>query len=83
MTPLRTEKVVFLNRSKASRVEVLEYVADLEQRNELSEVLLVIRDQAGNYSFIGATEEVATDPARILGQLEMLKQIIMQHSGVV
>lgn len=81
MTPIRMEKVVFLDRSKASRVEVLEYAAELESNEELSEILMVVRDIGGSYSFIGATDEVMHDPARVVGQLEMLKQIILQHSA--
>lgn len=76
---MRTDKVVFLDRSKASRVEVLEYAAELERREQLSEVLMVVRDTDGNYSFVGATDEVIQDPARVIGQLEMLKQAILGH----
>lgn len=77
---MRTNKVVFLDRSKASRVEVLEFAADLERNEELSEVLMVIRDTAGVYSFVGATDEVLQDPARVIGQLEMLKQAILNQA---
>jgi hypothetical protein len=76
---LRTDKVVFLDRSKASRVEVLEFVAELERTEQLSEVLMVVRDATGNYSFVGATDEVMQDPARVIGQLEMLKQAILDQ----
>lgn len=79
MTSIRTDKVVFLNRSKASRVEVLQYAAEMEHKDELSELLMVVRDNTGNYSFIGATDEVMGDPARVIGQLEMLKQMILAH----
>jgi hypothetical protein len=71
--------VIFLNRSKASRVEVLQYAADMERKDELTELLLVVRDATGNYSFVGATDEVLGDPARVLGQLEMLKSMILLH----
>ncbi|HEY3363679.1 MAG TPA: hypothetical protein VGK74_01330 [Symbiobacteriaceae bacterium] len=74
---MRTDKVVFLDRSKASRVEVLEYAADMERTDQVSEILMVIRDDQGNYSFLGATDEVIKDPARVIGQLEMLKQVIL------
>lgn len=74
---MRTDKVVFLDRSKASRVEVLEYAADMEHHEQVSEILMVIRDGEGNYSFLGATDEVLKDPARVIGQLEMLKQVIL------
>jgi hypothetical protein len=77
---LGTDKVVFLDRSKASRVEVLQYAADLERLEQISELLLVVRDPAGNYSFVGATDEVIQDPARVIGQLEMLKQAILDHA---
>lgn len=77
---MRTDKVIFLDRSKASRVEVLEYAADLERTEQLSEILMVVRDTLGQYSFVGATEEVLQDPARVIGQLEMLKQVILQQS---
>jgi hypothetical protein len=76
---LGTDKVVFLDRSKASRVEVLQYAADLERLEQLSELLLVVRDTTGNYSFVGATDEVISDPARVIGQLEMLKQAILEN----
>lgn len=79
MTPLRGDKVIFLSRSKASRVEVLELASELERENEISEVLMVIRDQEGNYSFLGATADVVTDPARVIGQLELLKHAILAH----
>jgi hypothetical protein len=74
------EKVVFLDRSKASRVEVLAYAAELERSDQVSEILMVVRDTQGTYSFIGATDEVIQDPARVIGQLEMLKQIIVQQA---
>ncbi|HLN65434.1 MAG TPA: hypothetical protein VK464_28255 [Symbiobacteriaceae bacterium] len=72
--------MVFFNRSKASRVEVLEYAFELEHTEQLSEILMVVRDKTGNYSFVGATDEVKNDPARVLGQLELLKQIILQNA---
>lgn len=72
-------KVVFLNRSKASRVEVLQFASDMEKKDELTELLLVVRDTTGNYSFVGATDEVMGDPARVIGQLEMLKNMILMH----
>lgn len=78
--PLRKDNVIFLDRSKASRVEVLEYAVDLEQAEQLSEILMVVRDTLGNYSFVGATDEVVQDPARVIGQLEMLKQAILQQA---
>lgn len=74
------DKIVFLNRSKASRVEVLEYAADLERSEQISELLVVVRDAGGNYSFVGATDEVVQDPARVIGQLEMLKQVILSQT---
>lgn len=74
-----SEKVIFLDRSKASRVEVLEFAAELERMEQVSEILLVVRDPDGNYSFIGAADEVIADPARVIGQLEMLKQAILHH----
>ncbi|MGE5676247.1 MAG: hypothetical protein ACM3XM_20590 [Mycobacterium leprae] len=74
---MRTDKVVFFDRSKASRVEVLEYAAELERSEQLSELLLIVRDVSGNYSFLGASDEVLRDPARIVGQLELLKQVIL------
>ncbi|HLN61082.1 MAG TPA: hypothetical protein VK464_05965 [Symbiobacteriaceae bacterium] len=77
MPKIGTDKVVFLDRSKASRVEVLEYAVDLERTEQISEILLVVRDAAGNYSFVAATDEVVQDPARVIGQLEMLKQVIL------
>lgn len=77
---MRTDKVVFLDRSKASRVEVLEYAVELERTEQLSEVLMVVRDALGNYSFVGATDEVMQDPARVIGQLEMLKQAILHQA---
>jgi len=75
-----TDRIVFLDRSKASRVEVLEFAADLERTDQLSEILLVVRDTSGTYSFLGATAEVMQDPARVLGQLELLKQAILDHA---
>lgn len=74
------DKIVFLNRSKASRVEVLEYVTALEQTEQVTEILLVVRDAEGNYSFVGATDDIMKDPARVIGQLEMLKQAIISHT---
>ncbi|HWI61493.1 MAG TPA: hypothetical protein VNT75_06635 [Symbiobacteriaceae bacterium] len=74
------DKIVFLNRSKASRVEVLEYASTLERTDQVTELLLLIRDAEGNYSFIGATDEILQDPARVIGQLEMLKQVILGQS---
>lgn len=76
---LGSGKVVFLNRSKASRVEVLQFAADMEKRDELTELLLVVRDKTGNYSFVGATDEVMGDPARVIGQLDMLRNMILQR----
>lgn len=81
MTRVRADKVVFLDRSKASRIEVLEFAADMERTEQLSEILLVVRDTAGTYSFVGATDEIIQDPARVIGQLEMLKQMILQHAS--
>jgi len=69
--------VVFLDRTKASRIEVLDYALDLERSDQISELMMVVRDADGHYSFIGATDEVLTDPARVIGQLEMLKQMIL------
>ncbi|HYF92316.1 MAG TPA: hypothetical protein VD969_08705 [Symbiobacteriaceae bacterium] len=74
------DKIVFLNRSKASRVEVLSYATDLERSEQITELLLVVRDAEGNYSFVGATDEVVRDPARVIGQLEMLKQAILTRT---
>lgn len=79
VTPLRGKKVVFLSRSKEARVEVLELVNQLESDNELSEVLMVVRGTDGQYSFLGATADVLCDPARVIGQLEMLKHAILAH----
>jgi hypothetical protein len=76
---MRSDKVVFLDRAKASRVEVLEYALELERTDQVSELLMVVRDPTGNYSFLGATDEVIQDPARVIGQLEMLKQVILQN----
>jgi len=76
-----SEKIVFLDRSKASRIEVLEFAFDLERTEQLSEILMVVRDDHGDYSFVGATDEVLLDPARVIGQLEMLKQMILQHAS--
>lgn len=81
MTRIRADKVVFLDRSKASRVEVLEFAAELERTEQLSEILMVVRDTAGTYSFVGATDEIVHDPARVIGQLELLKQMILQHAS--
>lgn len=81
MARLWSDKVVFLDRSKASRIEVLEFAFDLERVDQLSEILMVVRDDKGDYSFVGATDEVLQDPARVIGQLEMLKQIILQHAS--
>lgn len=72
--------MVFLDRSKASRVEVLEYVTEMERTDQVSEILLIMRDAHGSYSFVGATDEVLDDPARVIGQLEMLKQVILQSA---
>ncbi len=69
--------MVFLDRTKASRIEVLDYALDLERSDQISELMMVVRDSVGNYSFIGATDEVLNDPARVIGQLEMLKQMIL------
>lgn len=80
MAKAGADKIVFLNRSKASRVEVLEYAAGLERAEQITEILLVVRDLDGNYSFVGATDEVVQDPARVIGQLEMLKQAILGHT---
>lgn len=77
---MRADKVVFLNRSKASRVEVLEYASELERAEQLSEILMVVRDCAGQYSFVGATDDILHDPARVIGQLEMLKQVILHQT---
>lgn len=77
---LGTDKVLFLDRSKASRVEVLQYVAELEQSEQVSEILLVVRDAGGSYSFVAATDEVLHDPARVIGQLEMLKQVVLSNA---
>jgi hypothetical protein len=76
---MRSDKVVFLDRAKASRVQVLEYALELERTEQLTELLMVVRDPDGNYSFVGATDEVIRDPARVIGQLEMLKQVILQN----
>jgi hypothetical protein len=80
MASVGPEKVVFLNRSKASRVEILEYAADMERTEQISELLLIVRDAAGHYSFVGATDEITQDPARVIGQLELLKQAILHHT---
>jgi hypothetical protein len=77
---VRADKVVFLNRSKASRIEVLEYAAEMERSDLVTEILMVVRDQAGQYSFVGATDDVLHDPARVIGQLEMLKQVILHQA---
>lgn len=69
--------MVFLDRTKASRIEVLDHALNLERTDQISELMMVVRDPDGNYSFIGATDEVLTDPARVIGQLEMLKQMIL------
>ncbi|HWI51308.1 MAG TPA: hypothetical protein VNT01_04125 [Symbiobacteriaceae bacterium] len=74
------DKIVFLNRSKASRVEVLAYATELEQTEQITEILLVVRDAEGTYSFVGATDEIVKDPARVIGQLEMLKQAIISQT---
>jgi hypothetical protein len=76
---MRSDKIVFLDRAKASRVQVLEYALELERTEQLTELLMVVRDPDGNYSFVGATDEVIRDPARVIGQLEMLKQVILQN----
>ncbi|MDB4895414.1 MAG: hypothetical protein JWN15_1676 [Firmicutes bacterium] len=76
---MRSDKVVFLDRAKASRVQVLDYALELERTEQLTELLMVVRDPDGNYSFVGATDEVIRDPARVIGQLEMLKQVILQN----
>lgn len=80
MAKAGADKVVFLNRSKASRVDVLHYAADLERTEQITEILLVVRDTDGTYSFVGATDEVVQDPARVIGQLEMLKQAILNYT---
>lgn len=80
MTKIATDKVVFLDRSKASRVEVLEYAVELERQEQITEILMVVRDTTGNYSFVGATDDVMQDPARVIGQLELLKQAILDHA---
>lgn len=78
---MRSDKVVFLDRSKASRIELLEYAAEMEKTEQLSEILMVLRDADGNYSFVGATDAVRQDPARVIGHLELLKQVILQHAS--
>jgi len=74
------DKVVFLDRSKASRVEVIEFAAEMERNEQISEILVLVRDADGHYSFVGAVDEVLSDPARVIGQLEMLKQLILLHT---
>jgi len=75
----RNDRVIFLSRSKEARVEVLELVGELEREDQISEVLMVVRGTDGQYTFLGATAEVMADPARVIGQLEMLKNAILNH----
>ncbi len=75
----QSDRVIFLSRSKEARVEVLELVSELEREDQISEILMVVRGTDGQYSFLGATADVMADPARVIGQLEMLKHAIIAH----